>query len=135
MSESVQQPFALALLVCDFVWIDAISQKRTILGTFSALHAPSFPLRMPQLAVYMRLTDGRGQVALKVRIVDDADEREPVLEWEGTIDMPDPMRVHDGHIQVANIVFPEPGLYRVQLYACGSLLIERRIEARLKEVP
>lgn len=66
-------PYALALVVCDAIWRDPSTGKRTILGCFSAILADEFPATHPGMAVYAAITDGHGTVPIALRLV-DADE-------------------------------------------------------------
>ena len=120
-------PMALALVVCDAIWIDPGTGKKTILGTFSAFFGRQFPLTVPQIGVYVALTDARGKVALKLRLVDVDELREPVKEHEFEVDFKDPIMIAEGVLHFLGPTFPEEGEYRLQLVAEGELIMERRI--------
>jgi len=55
-------PYALALVVCDAIWRDPSTGKRTILGCFSVIGAKSFPTKHPIMSVYAAVTDAHGLV-------------------------------------------------------------------------
>lgn len=124
---SVPPPFALAIGVCDLIYRDRGTGKRFILGCFSALHAVDFPATHPALCIYLDLTNGRGQVPIRVQIIDADEEREPVWLGESIVDFTDPRLVAEMDFIVGNVQFPEPGEYRVQVFAAGQFLIERRL--------
>jgi hypothetical protein len=120
-------PQVLALNVCDFIVIDPWTAKRTLIGLFSIVHAQKFPAFHPVLSVHASLTNGHGNVTIKVRLIDSEEARPAITEVESTIDFTDPRLVVDFQGTTMNIVFPEPGEYRVQLFGNGELLSERRI--------
>jgi hypothetical protein len=124
---TVPPPDALAIGICDLIYRDRGTGKRFILGCFSALHAREFPAVHPALGVYLDLTNGRGQVALKVQIIDTDEARDPIWVAEQEVDFPDPRMVAEFDFLIGGISFPEPGEYRVQVYASGQFVIERRL--------
>jgi hypothetical protein len=97
------------------------------LGCFSALHAHEFPAIHPGLGIYIDLTNGRGQMAVKVQIVDTDEVREPIWVGESVVEFNDPRMVAEIDLLVAGLKFPEPGEYRVQVYANAEFIIERRL--------
>ena len=126
MSDGMQ-PVGLALIVCDAIYQDQATGKRTLLGTFSAIYAPEFPVIVPSFAVYAVLTDCRGIVPLVVRVVDVNEEREPVATVEETADDPDPLAVVELEFRFTDLEFPAAGEYSVQLLSQGAIVSERRI--------
>jgi len=133
MSEEGQEkkalppPCALALIVCDAIWRDLWTGKRTIIGCFWAVVAPKFPVVHPAMAVYVVLTGGHGTTALTVRLVDTDEERAPVFELKADVAWPDPRVVMELDFAAGNVTFPAPGEYRLQVWSGADFLIERRI--------
>lgn len=120
-------PQVLALNVCDLLWTDPWNGKKTMLGMFSVVQARQFPAVHPTITFHAALTNGRGKVSLKLRLVDTDEVRPAMIEFEAPVEFPDPRAVIDFVSSAVNVVFPEPGEYRVQLFANGELLSERRI--------
>jgi hypothetical protein len=120
-------PIPLAMIVCDLVWRDPTSQKFAILGVFSMLRADEFPLVYPRIAVYTVLTEVRGKVPLLLRVVDTNEEFETVGEVRTEIESNDPIANFEIIVNLNSVTFPEPGEYRVQLYAGKHFLVERRV--------
>jgi hypothetical protein len=120
-------PEVLALIVADHVYRDDVSGKYFILGTRHWLAATDFPYTHPRLAAYVVLVGGRGETALEVRLVDVDEVREPVFADERSVTFPDPLAIREGVFSLEELVFPEPGEYRFQLYANGQFLRERRV--------
>lgn len=122
-------PICLALVVADLVWKDSATEKITILGTFSALQHREYPGRTEHIGIYAALTNGRGDVDTLVQVVDENEEREPALKVPGHASFADPRQIAEWPLNVGPLVLPEPGAYRLQLYAGEELLCERRIIA------
>lgn len=126
MPSKPQPPYVLALIICDAVYIDPATGKKTILGVFTAVRASSFPVIFPLITVYAALTDGRGKIPITFRLT-TVDDDTVVVETVGEISSDDPRAVCELIINFGNVPFPSPGEYRLQLIACGEFLMERRI--------
>ena len=122
-----QPPAVLALIVADYIHRDERTGAFTILATRAAIGAKDFPWTQARLAVYTVLTDGRSKTMLQLRLVDVEGAREAVLEHETEIEFLDPTDDVEVVFSLSELVFPEPGDYRLQLLAGGQLLCERRI--------
>jgi hypothetical protein len=120
-------PYPLAMVICDGIWVDPYTGKKTLLGVFSAILGPSFPLVHPILTIYIALTDGHGPVTSKVKLVDADEEREPIFSEEQTMEFSDPRSIVELVFQVTGVQFQHPGEYRLQLFANEEFVIERRI--------
>jgi hypothetical protein len=121
-----QPPEVLALVIADHVHRDDNTAKFFILGTRAAIGAAAFPFNCPSLAVYASMIDGRGETPLRLRLIDVNEEREPVLEFETTVNFLDPTEEVEIAFRLVDLIFPEPGDYRLQLYGAGQFLRERR---------
>lgn len=120
-------PYALALVVCDAIWRDPGTGKRTILGCFSVIGAKSFPTKHPIISVYAAVTDAHGVVPITLRLVDVDESEPPLAELKGEQEVEDPRAVLEIDFALVNVVFPKPGEYRFQLKSLETLLLERRI--------
>jgi hypothetical protein len=128
LSRRLPPPQVVALNVCDMAWLDPWTGKRTLIGMFTIIHAPKFPVVHPIITVHATLTNGHGRNKIRMRLIDTDEVRPPVVDFgEQDFDFPDPRTVVDIQAAAAGIVFPEAGEYRVQLLADGELLSERRI--------
>ena len=122
-----REPHGLAMLVCDHVYIDPYTGKRSALGIFSTFFANAFPTPLPAFAVYAAITECHGPLALRMQVVDANEEYEPLVHMKGDIPVSDPLAVLELNFAVAGMQIPRPGEYRVQLYAGDHPLIERRL--------
>lgn len=127
MSEPLPPPIALAMIICDAIWVDPSTGKQTLLGVFSEIGAKEFPAVHPLMAVHICMTDAEGQVPLKLQLIDADETREPLFMVENELEFPDRRvnMVMTAHMQ--GIAFPEPGEYRLQLFGRGEFMMERRL--------
>jgi hypothetical protein len=121
-----QPPEVLALVIADHVHRDDNAGKFFILGTRSSIGAADFPFTCPSLAVYGSMIDGRGETTIKLRLIDVDEAREPVVEYETTVNFLEPTEEVEIVFRLVDLIFPEPGDYRLQLYGAGQFLRERR---------
>jgi hypothetical protein len=122
-----QIPYSLAMVICDAIWRDPYSGKRTILGCFSAISGYQFPVIVPVLSVYVALTDGNGKIPIKLRLIDADEERQPLFETELEVEFASPLVIAELDYVMQGVTFPVPGEYRVQLSARAEPLVERRL--------
>jgi len=120
-------PELLALLTADDVYQEPRTGKHTVFGTYNHLYAPSFPWTQRVFVVFLAFTDCQGKVSLALRLIDKEELRPPVLQNEIDLWFANPLKVVELPFYGTNLVFPEPGEYRLQIYAAGQLLGEKRL--------
>ena len=120
-------PCAVALVVCDAIWRDPGTGKRTILGCFSTIYAGRFPTVHPMLSVYAAVCDGHGKVPVSLRLIDVDEESPPLFELKGEATFADPRDVLEFDFVAQDVPIPAPGEYRLQLRSASHTLMERRI--------
>jgi hypothetical protein len=113
-------------MIADYVHRDDSTSKFFVLGTRASIGAAAFPFQCPSLAVYASMIEGRGETPIRLRLVDVDEAREPVLEFETSVEFRDPTEEVEIAFRLVELVFPEPGDYRLQLYGAGQFLRERR---------
>jgi hypothetical protein len=126
-SVDVQAPFALSMIICDAVHLDPSTGKAYILGCFGAVGADSFPASHSSMAVFAEVTDCRGKTPFLVRVIDVDERQEPVAVAVTQLDIPDPLAITMLVLRLEEMVFPNPGEYRVQLFSGEVPLMERRL--------
>ena len=126
-------PYPLAMVVCDAIWTDPVTGKRTLLGCFLRILSRNFPTSRRVMAVYIALTGGRGTVPMRMQLVDAAETRPPIAQADLEDEFYDPLSVVEMELHLSGMEFPEPGEYALQLYAGNELLVERRI--RVERTP
>lgn len=125
-------PYALSLIICDRVFTDSNTGKQAIVGCFGSIAAWRFPAVHPLMTVFAEMTDGLGSTELVLRVV-AVDHPETVFERRDTIEFPSRLAVAGMRCVIQGIVFPRQGEYRVQLFANGEFLLERRLLVVLVE--
>jgi len=121
-------PSGLAIVVCDQVIEDKLTNKKSLIGIFNSIAHPSFPCRHPALCVYVSLTEGRGTSQARLRIVYE-ETAQPVTEVNGPIEFKDVNTVVELVFNFMGLEFPEPGLYSIEFYCDDALVLERRFHA------
>lgn len=121
------KPHMLAMVICDAIWHDPYTGKRTMLGLFSGIGARTFPAAQPIISVYVAMTEIYGKIPIRLRLIDADEERPPLTELRGEIESSEVLAVAELDWQIEGIVFPEPGEYRFQLFCGSEPLMERRI--------
>ncbi len=120
-------PIPLSLLICDHAWREPNTGKHYLLGTFSGLCGSTFPL-VTNLTVYFAVTEGQGALPVRMELVDVDEEHPAVFDAEGVFQFEYLRQVIEGTFALANIVFPEPGEYRLKLFVAGEFLTERSLQ-------
>ncbi len=126
-------PYPLAMVICDAVWHDPSTGKRTILGCYSELHARKFPAIQSIITVYLALTDERGKVPISLQLTDGDGENAPLFRGDAEIEFADPHMITEIDFAIRGVSFPAPGEYRFQLFAANDFLMERRLF--VKQIP
>jgi hypothetical protein len=127
MAVEQQPPDVLAMVLADDIHRDTDTGKFFILGTYATITAPAFPWTQPALIVYLAFTDGRGQTPLSIRLVDVEEARPPVFESNALLNFSDPLAVIEMAFYQPEVIFPQLGEYRLQLFGAGQFLRERRL--------
>jgi hypothetical protein len=118
------------MIICDTVIDDRLSNKKSLIGLFDAIATPSVPCVINELHVFIALTDGYGNVRLRLRCIKMVTEHE-LFATEQEIMFPDPLAVVEVNMGFCGCEFPEAGEYRFQLFINDSLLCERRFQVSL----
>lgn len=120
-------PSVLAMLLCDQIIIDALTQKKSLIGIFDKLNVLSFPAGL-NCAVYAKLADAEGNYRFKIRVVHLKDER---LMGEVTADglVKTMLESADVAVYLNGFVVPEPGKYEFQLFANEMYLSRTTLDA------
>lgn len=125
------EPYCLAMVLCDDVYADSASGKKTLLGTFSTVGAEEFPTKL-KFVVYYALTDCPEEFELAFRIVNSIhlfdDEVEPIFGFKYTVTSPSPLAVLEGEIGILGQL-DEPGVYHCELLHNEAVLMSRRLLA------
>ena len=134
-SPTYSVPYPLSLILCDSIYVDPRTNKKALIGLFTVLYAPGFPVLHPGFSVYLAFSDCEGMTRLKLRIVDADEEREPLIETIVEIPVPDRLAINEMIWQIGAIVFPSAGEYRIQTFAGDEPLLEQRLVVAPSQSP
>jgi len=118
-------PIGLAIVVCDQIIEDKLTNKKSLIGIFNQIATNQFPCRHPQIAVFIALTEGRGAYQARLKITHD-ESSQAVAEVHGQIQFPDIHAAVEINFNLVGLVFPQPGLYSIEFYCEDALVLERR---------
>ena len=120
-------PYPLSMVICDGLWRDPYTRKLTLIGLFTTIASDQFPMSIPILSIYVALTDGQGEMPVRLELVDVDEERPPIFSDEQSINFTDPCMIMEMGFQKGGILVPHPGEYRLKLFANNEFIIERRL--------
>src|SRR5208337_2191627 len=120
-------PYVVAMVLCNTITLELGSNSITLHGCFSAISAMSFPAVHPRMAVYVALTNGRGNVPFRLSLVHSEGDIRPVFEVQGTIPFPDPLATVELRFPIPPVSFAQPGVYFLQMHVSNQFLMERRL--------
>lgn len=118
-------PQVLAMIICDTVIDDRISNKKSLIGLFDAIATTHLPCVVNELHVFLALTEGYGTLHLKLRCA-AAESDQEIFATESEVTFPDPLTVLEINLGFRGCSFPHAGEYRFQLYSGNAPLCERK---------
>jgi len=124
MTETIERPSCLSIIISDAVYRDEISKKLIIVGTFNTIHALSFPHRHDQMSVLFSLTSGRRTYEVTLAI-ENGSTGTSLTEIKGPMRLDNPLNITDVSVELRHLEFPEPGKYWVTLRVDGEIICQR----------
>jgi hypothetical protein len=120
-------PLTKAIYLCEDVIEDRSNHNIHLIGTFNAIRPADsvYPYRPAQLCVFAQMVGGVEEASIHVEI---ADTRSGALVYawpEQRIRFPGRRTTVFACFRILNCVFPEPGVYVVELYANRVFLDDR----------
>ncbi|MFP4472375.1 MAG: DUF6941 family protein [Candidatus Omnitrophota bacterium] len=120
------KPIPLGMLICDTVIQDAKTQKKSLIGIFSQIHARKAPVRHPHMSVFLVVTEGHGSCSCELRCL-RADSDKPLMSVKGEIAFRDPHQTLELVFDLNGIIFPDFGSYRLEFWVGDHLVIARKL--------
>jgi hypothetical protein len=134
MTTEKSSPLGLAIIVCDQIIEDKLTNKKSLIGIFNQIATASFPCTHPRVAVFVCLTEGRGNYSARLRIIHE-ETGVVVADLNGPIQFPDANAVVELNFDFVGLAFPQPGLYSIEFYCNDTLVLERRFHTAQLEPP
>jgi len=120
-------PICQAMVLCDGLYQSPSTLRMSLLDTIgNLLLADDFPQRWSPIVIYLVLTSGHGSTILMLRWIGPDGEALPESEQQREVDFESPLEMREVFFSCDELVFPEPGEYRVELITAGNVLAERR---------
>jgi hypothetical protein len=120
------RPVARGLHVCEQVVVETGTNNVTLVNCFTRRHVSAFPSSPMKFALYSLLSGGLGAVTMAMEIsrIEDTKfvyRRAMVLVFED--------RVQEARfiLRLSDVVFPEPGVYSVVLFADDVWIAQTRL--------
>ena len=120
------RPVARGLFVCEQVIVEAGSNNVSLINCFTRRHAGTFPSAPMRFAVCSLLAGGLGAVTMRLEIsrIEDTKlvyRRSMVTVFED--------RVQEARfvLRLTDVIFPEPGVYSVVLFADDEWIAQTRL--------
>jgi len=125
------KPVLQALVLADYVYVDAHTGKKVIAGTFNELQAATFPTQFPRVTyAYLCLADLRGQTEVDLRYV-DLSSGEVLMQLEHVpVDASSPLESTELIVEVPEFPMPQPGSFALEVHCGGEMLGFLRITVR-----
>lgn len=120
-------PSLNTIIVCDTMIKDRDTNKRSLIGIFTAIMTHTFPVVHPQLSVYARVIDAQGNYAIRLELV-RLETMEVIGEAPVQVAIPDRLRYHELGFVLNRVIFPAPGQYEFRLYADDAFLGHQAFE-------
>jgi hypothetical protein len=128
-----EKPIGEALILCDQIITEAVTNKKSLIGIFNFLMSPQFPLQH-SFSIFCVMSNGRGEMTVELRCVRMEDSYE-VGKIAAPVVLPDPNTVLELVLRFENIPFERPGLYTFELYCEGEIVLEKRFNVLLRLPP
>ena len=117
-------PSVLAINICDSIIRDEVTKKVSLIGLFSVIRAPGFPIVHPLMHVYVALTDGHGDYTMAIRFRDD--KGQDLARMEGPIKFDNPLQVIELNLAWQQLQIKQAGEYTVEAVCNGVSIGGRR---------
>ena len=120
----MEEPKALALIICDEIIDDKRTHKKSLIGIFNSIVANNFPFRHRKMNVFISLTNCYGvhKVILQYSSLRDLI---PIAQIHGKIRSKDPNAVIECAFELLEVSFPREGKYVFQVVMNDKPVIER----------
>lgn len=118
------------MLVCDRIIRDERTGRVTLVDLLAEIVAPAFPLVIPSVSIYARLTDAAGFYAPALDVVRRADFLEVARMTVGRFEAIDPLEDGEIFVHHLRVVLPSEGSYDVRLWASQRLVHSVSFRAR-----
>lgn len=108
-------PSIKSFLIADMVIKEQGTNKTSAIGIFDRIYSNTFPFIQRTLALYVRLSDAKGDMEIRVEFCDENDRILAIFEGLN-LKISDRLTSADFGIQTRDLPIPKPGKYYFKLY-------------------
>lgn len=134
MSSYSEVPIGIALIVCDTIIEDKLTNKKSLIGLFGQIHAGKLPCLHRAMSLLVSLTGGNGQYPCEI-VCQHATEDTPVFKLPCTINFESPTQVLDLVFQLKAIRFSSAGQYWIKVLIDDIPIMMRPLTVICKQAP
>jgi hypothetical protein len=128
-----QRPAAVGMMACEHVIIEETTRNMTPVNCFNHRTARDFPSEGLTFVVFAVLNDGRGEIALDLKI-QRLDTLEVIYQRSVSALFTDQLQEIRCIFRVRDLSFPVSGAYQVSLFAGDEIIAQRKIRVTNKEL-
>ncbi len=110
-------PSVRALLICERVITEAVTNNKTLVGVFDRIQLPIFPRIFGPFWIYARLVDAEGDYTFRVEIIHLETEKQIARADGLNLSVPSRLGASELVFQVQAFNFELPGTYEILIYA------------------
>ncbi len=118
-------PSVQAFLVCDSVIEDSLTKKKSLIGIFTHLQAPTFPFQHHHLGLYFCMTDAEGTYRFEIDLVYVNTDQLVCRAALPDIIIGNRLQISDFGINIPALLFPAPGRYEFRLRMNSSVVAQK----------
>lgn len=127
------KPELKAILVCDSVIADKLTDKYTLIGIFDRIYLVKFPTAYSPVCLYVAFTGALGDYSIRIEFYDRGeDKRLANIPLPRGIHSSDRLKVNQVVCQFPPLQFPHEGNYEIRVYANDEMLGQKIIQAVLR---
>jgi hypothetical protein len=119
-----QKPVVIGPLLCEQIIVDEKTKYVTPVNCFTYREVEQIPSEPVTFYVLAFLTDGIGDVRIKVLLQRLGDEVEDLVEREAVFRFTDPLHIRRFTVRFRNIAFPSEGKYQITMVAAKELIAQ-----------
>lgn len=128
-SRSPIVPVAKGLYLCDYV-IDYENGKVDLYGLFNAIRSSNYPHRQERFCVFAQLLNGLGRIPFFIDIRDATHDQLIYTTQINHVSFPDRITVVQLALSIEQCLFPQSGMYFVELYCDNTWVCDTSLLLR-----
>ena len=115
------KPSKEAMLICDQIINEAVTNKKSLVGIFEQICAEKLPCTHPDLSVYVKFTGALGDYNFELVLVDLTTDQVIGKAALPTQRVPDKLGSYELVFNLMNLKFQNAGKYEFRIFADGDL--------------